>query len=247
MVIDKLRRRFRPYLQILLSMVGFLIVSFTVWRYTRFQDVGGNLLASAIQLFFTFLIFERLLVRQKETEEFPRKLSAYEDLCTWFNQLTWFYQAAYRAANPGQPAKKIEDICTIDFFRGISPLNLETEAPVFPTKTWEQYIVKQSTEFTEKGLKIVEHDGDRIPPEVCRAMHVFLKSPFFAIQKLITTMREIEAKFPQAARPRLWRFYSTEPSKEEIQALTAIHNWLTEFHVVHVREIPKLVKVPGTW
>lgn len=247
MKINVLRNHFRPYVHILISMLGFLIASFIVWRYTRFSDIGGNLVASAIQLFFTFFIFERLLARQKEAEDFPRKLSAYEDVCLWFNQVTYFYQSAYRAANPGKESKKIAEICSADFFRSILRLNLETEAPVLPAKTWEQHIVKQSVEFTERGLEIIERDGDRIPAEVCRAIHVFVKSPFVSIQKLLTTIREVEMKFPQAARPRLWLYHFVEPSKEEFDALLLIHEWLQEFHEANNRSIPKLVKVPATW
>jgi hypothetical protein len=242
-MMKKINRYFGEHKRIFLAISTFLLLSGCVWRYTRFADLGVNLFAGAIQLLFTFIVVDHLVSRQRELRDFPRRLTAYSDACTWFNRIIVFYQTAFRKATGKPSPVKIDEIFAQNFFNQILRLDIETDSPGL--ETWEHWIPRQAQEFTDTGWKIIERDGERIPAEVCHAIHGLVSGPFFALHRYLPKILEINARFIPATktiRPRLWAHNSTIPSGDELAALRTIHNWLMDFYSQNSKTVPKLVR-----
>lgn len=192
---------------IYIVIVLVAIATFAAAQYwTAQSDLWLNLFAEAIGVAFTVLIVEKLIRFDELRRTKPARYAAFMDALLIFNRFCslWF-DIVRTTLDPERHGNILEnkDIKLLDprFGEVIALLNLESEAPVIPRRTWRVYLKQQIEDLDRLIDKCLQRYAVFMEPELIKALQELERSSFFAYGKLTQARAIIDEEMGVRRRP----------------------------------------------
>lgn len=232
---------FREYRSLVLSISILAAIFFALWRLTdgSWREFGLNAFTETVGIGLTVLLIDQLIRKQERRRLRPLELAAFDDVrsfvdglaTSWLNVYKW--SAKGELPEPPDPPST-QDFLTMPYFEEIRRrLNLDSEACVFPKRTWWQYLPQVEDEYRKLGERILERHSAVLDPNayhlVHRVVNGFLK-PNIGLGMLHTMKQaggfgaqEAWNALPESQRHRLGRYWVL--IEEDLKDVADLHRW----------------------
>jgi hypothetical protein len=226
---------------LVLSISILAAIFFALWRLTDdpWKEFGLNAFTETVGIGLTVLLIDRLIRKQERRRLRPLELAAFHDVQSFVDGLATSWLNVYKWSGKGELPEppdppSIQDFLTMPYFEEIRQrLNLDSEACVFPKRTWWQYLPHVEDEYRKLGEKILERHSAVLDPNayhlVHRVVNGFLKADIGL--GMLHTMKQTGGfgaqdfwnALPERQRHRLGRYWIL--IEEHLKDVADLHSW----------------------
>lgn len=157
----------------------FAILNSTVkdgWDQNFWMNMGTGLLCSLLLIFTADFIIKKdkqLDIRRRKQIAFKRLR---RPIVAYLSVLAQMYKAT--TVSPDTNFKSPHELINDEFLDVISHLNLLSEAPIFPSRTWSQYLSEGTNQFKVSVESVITNYGDIIDAELLEILENINDDPF---------------------------------------------------------------------
>src|SRR5688572_7584276 len=170
-------------LWLIISLSIISVLCFLLWQFSSgsWADFGLNVFTETLGIILTVFLVDRIIKRQERRRLFPLKVAAFRDVGSFVDKLATFWLSVYNWSGKGQlppppEPPSVEEFLTMPYFELIRRrLNLNSEAFIFPKRTWWEYLPQAENEFRLLGEKILERHAAILDPDACDLVHRVLE------------------------------------------------------------------------
>lgn len=210
---------------IILIISVLLLIGLVLWLcFDKTKEFGLNffteMLGSAVAIF----IIDRLIKSREEARSIPQKLAAYEDVRLYTSRYIDFWIGAFRESVPEDDPETVEDFFSENGMSKILKyLYLDSEANVFPSRNWHNWIVDNAKKIQENGNKILDRYSYNLDPEAFGYLHQLTQSVFNTCLLTLPSTYQFDA-LEKIPRVRVLAYYSIPPDKD-FEPILGLLNW----------------------
>lgn len=213
-------------------IITFLLAIVFGWLWyispenNRYADLWLNLSAGFIASFITISVIDRILKKQKETNERPLRQAMYRDIQLFTSRFILLWQEMYLHSVETRTNMTVENFfkpSSIEIIR--NSLDLSCMANVYPEQTWFSHIENTRNDLESRGQKILTTYSNIAEPEVLQSIHYLINdSAYLGRLNLIAQMHGYDVR-EHIPRPTLLASYTLEPKELDLRMTSQLFAW----------------------
>lgn len=213
-------------------IITFLLAVVFGWLWyispenNRYADLWLNLSAGFIASAITISVIDRILKKQKETNERPLRQAMYRDIQLFTSRFIQMWQEMYLHSVEIRTNMTVEEFfepSSIEMIR--NSLDLSCMANVYPEQTWFSYIENARIDLKSRGQKILTTYSNIAEPEVLQSIHYLIyDSAYLGCLNIVaqTHAYDVHNHIP---RPTLLAYYTLKPKELDSKMASKLFTW----------------------
>lgn len=197
-LMTKLRRVFESTRMRFILTLG-LLVALLLWGYLLFQDhqsLTTNLFTEALGIGFTIFLIDGILNYRERKRSLPARFAATQQVRAICHQADLLWVNILRDSFDPEADRDLLSDSKISQFDGrlsgvAKKLNLDSRAPVYPSRTWETYLPQATKDIREHCSKALARYSIYLEPSIIKSIHELENSVFFQLTDLLSTISEV--------------------------------------------------------
>lgn len=192
----------------------------------RYADLWLNLSAGFIASSITISVIDRILKKQKETDERPLRQAMYRDIQLFTSRFISLWSEMYLHSVEARTNMTVEDFfspSSIEVIR--NSLDLSCMANVSPARTWFSHIENSRKDLEDRGQKVLTTYANIAEPEVLQAIHYLINdSAYLGRLDMIEKIHGHDTR-EHVPRPPLLALHTLEPKELDATMVSQLFNW----------------------
>lgn len=220
-----------------------LLIGLLLWLcFDKTKEFGLNFFTEMIGSVVAIFIIDKLIKNREETKSIPQKLAAYEDVRLYTSRYIGFWIDAFRESVPEDDPETIEVFFSENGMSKILKyLYLDSQANVFPSRNWHNWIIDNAKKFQENGNKILDRYSYNLDPEAFGYLHQLAGSLFNECLLTLPSIYQFDT-LEKIPRVRILASYSISPDKD-FEAILGLIKWCNESYNQLIKYDSSIIKV----
>lgn len=166
------------------------------------------------------------LEKQEEKRKLPIRIAIYNDIRLLILRMTSIWIEAYNTSVPGKELESIEELLSKETFDKIRILlDLRSEAPIAPKRSWTDYLENNRNEVFERGNRILDRYGIFLDYNIYGIVNNLInESTIFSTLNMIRVISAVDKQEGYKRIPTLAN-YCPEPSQDDYEKIKELIEW----------------------
>jgi hypothetical protein len=211
----------------LLALIGFWISI----KVDSLKEFGQNFLSEMLGVLVTILVINQLIVYRDEKRKLPHKFAVYDDIRLFISSYMVFWQQAFQESVPEDDPENIYSFFSDDGMGKIwNFLDITVKPKSAIPCSWYDHLIEFSTEYREKGDKILTRHSKHLPPEIYRIIHQITEAHYLDVLINMHKMTKYYENSKIDVSNVLESYAVVRPNDKDYSSIIALHEWCENIH-----------------